>query len=180
MVLNTKIQEVLERNEFEFDEEVSEQGGIKYIEINQSTPEGEDWRETIWFGGTYSGFVDAVAERVSNFDIAEEAEIFITNRGKGGCPDNIINIVRDAAWKKKTLERLLDDLRKNEKETESEITEESVENKLYDFFYHHFQIDDEPEIEAVGRLQEVFATRDNGVVIDCASGKQIRLIIQVY
>lgn len=42
MLLDKKIQDILEKNEFNFDEEISEQDNGKYIEINQSTPEGED------------------------------------------------------------------------------------------------------------------------------------------
>ena len=116
MVLDKKIQDILEKNEFNFDEEISEQDNGKYIEINQSTPEGEDWWETIWFDGTYEGFVNAVEKRVLNFDVDEEVEIWITNRGKGGCPDSIIDLVHDAEWKQKTLENLLDDLQENKKE----------------------------------------------------------------
>lgn len=36
MLLDKKIQDILEKNEFNFDEEISEQDNGKYIEINQS------------------------------------------------------------------------------------------------------------------------------------------------
>ena len=38
---------------------------------------------------------------------------------------------------------------------------------------------DTPEIEDVKRFDGYLATNDNGIVIDCVGGKQIRLIIQV-
>ena len=178
MVLDKKIQDILEKNEFNFDEEISEQDNGKYIKINQSTPEGEDWWETIWFDGTYKGFVNAVEERVLNFDVDEEVEIWIPNRGKGGCPDSIMDLVHDAEWKQKTLEKLLDDLQGNEKEV-SEITKESVENELYDFFNDKMETGDAPEIGRVRVFKDNLVTVDNGIIIDCVGDKQIRLTIQV-
>ena len=38
---------------------------------------------------------------------------------------------------------------------------------------------DAPEIERVDRYPYMYVTGDNGIVIDCVGGKQIRLIIQV-
>lgn len=178
MVLDKKIQDILEKNEFNFDEEISEQDNGKYIEINQNTPEGEDWWETIWFDGTYEGFVNAVEERVLNFDVDEEVEKWIPDRGKGGCPDSIMDLVHDAEWKQKTLENLLDDLQGNEKELK-EITKESVENDLYDFFNDKMETGDAPGIERVRVFKDNLVTVDNGIIIDCVGGKQIKLTIQV-
>ena len=64
-------------------------------------------------------------------------------------------------------------------EVVKETTEESVENDLYDFFNDRMETGDAPEIERVGRYPDMYTTRDNGIVIDCVGGKQIRLIIQV-
>lgn len=64
-------------------------------------------------------------------------------------------------------------------EIEREITKESVENELYDFFNDKMETGDAPEIEMVGRYPHMYVTRDNGIVLDCVGGKQIRLIIQV-
>lgn len=64
-------------------------------------------------------------------------------------------------------------------EIEREITKESVENELYDFFNDKMKTGDAPEIERVGRYPDMYVTGDNGIVIDCVCGKQIRLIIQV-
>lgn len=60
-----------------------------------------------------------------------------------------------------------------------EITKESVENELYDFFNDKMETGDAPEIERVGCYPDMYVTGDNGIVIDCVGGKQIRLIIQV-
>lgn len=64
-------------------------------------------------------------------------------------------------------------------EIEKGITKESVENELYDFFNDKMKTGDAPEIERVGRYPDMYVTGDNGIVIDCVCGKQIRLIIQV-
>lgn len=64
-------------------------------------------------------------------------------------------------------------------EIEKGITKESVENELYDFFNDKMKTGDAPEIERVGCYPNMYATRDNGIVLDCVGGKQIRLIIQV-
>ena len=64
-------------------------------------------------------------------------------------------------------------------EVVKEITKESVENELYDFFNDKMETGDVPEIERVGRYPDMYVTGDNGIVIDCKGGKQIRLIIQV-
>lgn len=64
-------------------------------------------------------------------------------------------------------------------EVVKEITKESVENELYDFFNNKMETGDASEIERVGRYPGMYVTGDNGVVIDCVGEKQIRLIIQV-
>lgn len=64
-------------------------------------------------------------------------------------------------------------------EVEKEITKESVENDLYDFFNDKMEAGDAPEIERVGRYPDMYVTGDNGIVIDCIGEKQIRLIIQI-
>lgn len=64
-------------------------------------------------------------------------------------------------------------------EIKREITKESVENELYDFFSDKMETGDAPEIKRVGRYPEEYITIDSGIVIDCVGGRQIRLIIQV-
>lgn len=64
-------------------------------------------------------------------------------------------------------------------EVVKEITRQSVENELFDFFNDKMKTGDAPEIKRVGRYSEEYITIDSGIVIDCVGGKQIRLIIQV-
>ena len=58
-----------------------------------------------------------------------------------------------------------------------EVTKESVEEELYDFFNDKMETGDAPDIEGVWRQHD--PANDNVIAIDCVGGKQIRLIIQV-
>lgn len=109
--LSNTIAEILEYNGFSYNE-VEEQDGEYYIELNNGTPEGEDWWVTVWFDGTDKSFVDAVEEITTNFDIDEEAEIWIPSRGQNGVPSSISALVHDAEWKLEQLESLLSDLQR--------------------------------------------------------------------
>ena len=60
-----------------------------------------------------------------------------------------------------------------------EVTRQSVENELFDFFNDKMKTGDAPEIKRVGRYPEEYITIDSGIVIDCVGKRQIRLIIQV-
>ena len=62
-------------------------------------------------------------------------------------------------------------------EVVNEITKESVENDLYDFFNDKMKTGDAPEIEGVWRQYDPV----NGkiITINCVGGKQISLIIHV-
>lgn len=88
--------------------EPSKQDNEYYVEFGMSTPEGEDWYETLWFDGSYGGFVESLQNRINNFDIDEEVEIWIPIRGKNGVPNSITDLIEDAKWKKIQLEHLLE------------------------------------------------------------------------
>ena len=79
-------------------------------ELNQSTPEGEDWWENVVFDGTDSDFINEIRNRAYNFDVDEEVEIWIPHRGEGGCPSSILALVEDAQWKEKKLSDLAEKL----------------------------------------------------------------------
>lgn len=64
-------------------------------------------------------------------------------------------------------------------EIEKVITKESVENELYDFFNDKMETGDASGIERVRVFKDNLVTVDNGIIIDCVGGKQIRLTIQV-
>ena len=109
MKLSNKIISIVENNGFSI-HKVEKQGEDFCVEINQGTPLGEDWWETIWFDGTNKGFINGVKDRYNSFDVDEEAEIWIESRGKNGVPSSIKALVRDAEWKESTLGELLDQL----------------------------------------------------------------------
>lgn len=62
MKLSNNIIGIVENNGFSI-HEVEKQGNDFYVEINQGTPLGEDWWETIWFDGTDKGFINGVKDR---------------------------------------------------------------------------------------------------------------------
>ena len=62
-------------------------------------------------------------------------------------------------------------------EVVKEITKESVENELYDFFNNKMETGDAPEIEGVLRQDD--PANGKIITINCVGGKQISLIIQV-
>lgn len=109
MKLNEKIIEVIENNEFGHDA-VAEQDNEYYIELYQNTPAGEDWYVTIWFDGSNNGFINSFRKYAEDFDVDEEAEIWIKSRGEHGVPSSISVLVKDAEWKKETLGKTLKDL----------------------------------------------------------------------
>lgn len=87
-----------------------------YADLNQSTPEGEDWWESVIFDGTDSGFISEVRKRAYYFDVDEEVEIWIPCRGRKGCPSSILALVEDAQWKQKRLSDLTERLEDRERE----------------------------------------------------------------
>lgn len=115
-----KVFEILEDNDFSFDD-VVEQDGEYYLDISLGTPCGEDWIETIWFNGTLNSFIESLEARIENFDIDEEIEPWISQRGKNGVPSSISALIEDANWKLETLEDLLAAL-KGEKKTKYRVT----------------------------------------------------------
>ena len=103
--LSDKIITIIENNGFSISE-IQQQNKDYYIEINQYTPAGEDWYEIIWFDGKDKGFINALTLRAEEFNIDEEAEVWITNRGKRGVPNSISCLVADQEWKQKKLKQL--------------------------------------------------------------------------
>ena len=121
MKLNDNVIGIVENNGFSI-HEVEKQGEDFYVEINQYTPCGEDWWETIWFDGTDEGFIEAIKDRYNGFDVDEETEIWIESRGKNGVPSSIKALVEDAEWKERTLGELFDQLE------EFELDEDEMED----------------------------------------------------
>lgn len=107
--LKKDIIKILEKNDFVIGEIIKANNGI-YVDLNQSTLLGEDWWIAIFFNGTNNGFIQEFYNRAYGFDIDEEVEIFVQNRGKNGIPSSIVDLVEDAKWKQKTLEKTADEL----------------------------------------------------------------------
>ena len=105
MKLSKKVLKTLENNGFDVGA-VGQLGKDYCVEISQYTPLGEDWHETFWFDGTNRGFFEAIRVRATGFDVDEEIEPFIENRGKYGVPSSISALVMDSEWKKETLTEL--------------------------------------------------------------------------
>lgn len=79
------------------------------LEVETSTPLGEDWI----FSVDIKSWSDldikrafALAYRV--FDVDDECEHYIANRGKNGVPDSVRDILEDQEWKDKFLSDLSD------------------------------------------------------------------------
>lgn len=109
MKLDKRIIEALESNEFNY-EEIMKQGDKFYLDINQTTNLGEDWWFTVWFDGTYESFMEYVRDLYRDFDIYDEAEPYINNRGTNGIPNDIKALIEDSEWKKEMLGKLVDTL----------------------------------------------------------------------
>lgn len=108
-IINKKIRQIVESAGFSIGEMAEQDNGI-YVELSQFTPLGEDWFETIWFDGTSKGFCKGLRERYNEFDVDDEAEIWIERRGKHGVPSSIKDLIEDAEWKELVLEELCDKL----------------------------------------------------------------------
>lgn len=95
-----KLKEIINNNGFSIEEFGDD------IEISQYTPCGEDWNE-LFNMKNVDDFVEDLECRTENFDINEEAEIFIPQRGHKGIPEDIQDILDDQKWKLSKLQNLL-------------------------------------------------------------------------
>ena len=120
MELNKKIVDVIQNSGFNYDG-VDEEDGYS-VKLYQSTPAGEDWHVIIWFNGSDNGFINSFRKYVEDFDVDEEAEIYIESRGKHGVPSSISVLVKDAEWKKEKLGLLLKDLEDIDNEEDNVMT----------------------------------------------------------
>lgn len=117
--LPQEVIDVIESYDFDISE-IQEQDGEYYVDIGQSTPEGEDWSECIWFDGTAKNLAKSIQTRAECFDIDEEVEPYVSMRGQRGVPNSISALVEDAEWKYKKLDDLSDALNALDLEEEEE------------------------------------------------------------
>ena len=73
------------------------------VVLQTYTPEGEDWVEEFYFDGTIQDLAKQVQLRVENFDVDEEAMLWIPHRGADGISNSICALVDDAEWKLQSL-----------------------------------------------------------------------------
>lgn len=107
--LSDDIVEIIEGHDFWMND-ICQQGNEYYVEIGKGTPAGEDWMVCVWFDGTDAGFIEGVRKAYEGFDVDEEVEIWVDNRGKNGVPSSIRTLVEDAEWKEAELLKLAEKL----------------------------------------------------------------------
>lgn len=76
------------------------------MEVETITPAGEDWIFTIPFCDTMEQLTEALWELYSDFDVDEEASMWIAHRGENGVPSSVSLLLKDAEWKEEELQRL--------------------------------------------------------------------------
>lgn len=81
-----------------------------YVELEKYSPAGEDFIMIIDFDmdDPINSFLDDLREYSENFDIDEHVEMWIPERGKGGCPGSISELVEDAEAIKDMIVELLE------------------------------------------------------------------------
>jgi hypothetical protein len=106
MKLSEKIMNILDMNGWYIVTEPTLQNDEFYVEIGNTTPAGEDWIVIVYYDGTNESFYNAIKERYDTFDIDDEAEPYIANRGKYGIPSSIKTLIHDAEYKLDALQAL--------------------------------------------------------------------------
>jgi len=94
-------------------------------EIQQYTPEGEDWFVDIIVNNDVNKLIEEISSYAENFDIDEEVEPYIEMRGQRGVPSSISDLIEDAKWKKDQLANLANELQKLKSDN---INEEYIPN----------------------------------------------------
>lgn len=120
---------VIEDNDFK----VSHDGDD--FDISQYTPLGEDWFFSIT-AKTPDEFKENLNSYAENFDVDEEASIYIDMRGKNGVPDSISDLLEDAKWKQKTLKDLAEKINAVEIKLESMASDAADEIAHDDRYYN--------------------------------------------
>lgn len=101
-----KLTDIIEKYGEEHREKLVGLKHCDYVTYCAETPEGEDWQEEFSFDGTIQGLTREIQSRIEDFDVDEEAMIWIPYRGKNGVPNSIKALVYDAEWKLRKLASL--------------------------------------------------------------------------
>lgn len=88
----------------------SNYGERNYVEMERYSPAGEDFTMIIDFDidNPVESFLENLKEYSEDFDIDEHVEKWIPERGKGGCPSSIKELVEDAESIQNMIIDLLD------------------------------------------------------------------------
>lgn len=97
-----KIKKTLEKFNFSLEE----------MDAQTFTPLGEDWHITIE--------EKTIAECVKTLEsylecVDDETSLYIEERGKYGIPADIMALVKDGEWKKKTLQKIIKELKRKQR-----------------------------------------------------------------
>lgn len=99
-----KLQRIIENEGFYFEHKKEQKRGY-YALLEQSTPLGEDWcLEFIY--KNIADLVNQIIKYSYNYDVEDEAAIYIDIRGKHGVPSSIRALLDDSQWKKDQLTKL--------------------------------------------------------------------------
>ena len=136
------------------------QGKQWYIDLQQYTPAGEDWWISVWFNSK-DDIGNAVENLYVDFDVDEEAELWIESRGKNGVPDSIKELVEDQEWKEKKLEELHEKLQASPmEESMADRLLKAIESRRFAFerykgngrFWNYIPLRVEPLFTSYGQI----------------------------
>lgn len=97
-IRNKELEELLDMAEDWSYRIYSEEDGRAYVELETSSPAGEDFIMYIDFNQSepVTSFLDDLKEYYEAFDAEEHAEMYIESRGQNGVPGTIRELLDDA------------------------------------------------------------------------------------
>ena len=182
IVISKELTDFFENHNFSIESADREADGRMLLSISRSTPQGEDWHETFELGiGLYDDLINSIKQRAAYFDIDEEIEFFIENRGKYGIPSSVRAIVKDAEWKEEVLNNLASDICEEfmGKETQKAVLPDlskDMDRSVMEWFCENYcyerageelaEISFEELYESIGSrpVEEILGVKDKSVI----------------
>lgn len=137
--ISKELQEILSKAEelgWTYAVTEQERDGRTYAELFKPSEAGEDFSILVDFekGNQAETFLWGLRKYVYSFDPDEHAEMWLPERGKGGCPDSIRGLIDDADSIMRMCEELLDAL---ESVGTAELTDKQSErnDEIYNAVY---------------------------------------------
>lgn len=104
-----------------------------YIDLQQFSPQGEDWQVTVCFKSP-NDIEKYIESLYIDFDVDEEVELRINHRGERGVASSIKNLVDDQEWKESKLKVLAEKLQHSPlEETMANRLIKSIKEKRFAF-----------------------------------------------